>query len=409
MVAGVDHRTSVASHEDRRSCRSSFDSASDRAQQRRVQLELKTTLVGTDFSEASAAAIRWAADLAQQLGASLLLSHVVTPMVVSSRWQSYVADVDEERTRDADARLKTLSGKYRGAIACDTVVWIGRPAKSLATLAQERQAGMIAVGLMGEEGADRQAARPGSIAYRLMCCMMVGAVFVSEGVQKFLFPEQLGVGRFVTSRDRPTPRHTPSQWRRRRARRSWHRVRRDRRHLLLRPLTLDGTGLLTEAVNRDADGAVETTLDVDRACAGCDVAHAVGDDRVRVDMVRLVRKGNRARSCRRLLIEQLTFTFAADHDAPATEGAAGRGDDRLLALTIAVVMVEHDPVTGLAQPMRAGGVREECGVVAFAAPGVKHREPCLAGGIEPARRDQSKPTGGCFLAVLAIDIQQLRN
>ena len=30
----------------------------------------------------------------------------------------------------------------------------------------------------------------------LLIRLMVGAVFVSEGVQKFLFPEQLGVGRF---------------------------------------------------------------------------------------------------------------------------------------------------------------------------------------------------------------------
>ena len=28
--------------------------------------------------------------------------------------------------------------------------------------------------------------------------LLVGGVFLSEGVQKFLFPEQLGVGRFVT-------------------------------------------------------------------------------------------------------------------------------------------------------------------------------------------------------------------
>ena len=27
--------------------------------------------------------------------------------------------------------------------------------------------------------------------------LMVGAVFLSEGVQKFLFPDQLGVGRFL--------------------------------------------------------------------------------------------------------------------------------------------------------------------------------------------------------------------
>lgn len=31
----------------------------------------------------------------------------------------------------------------------------------------------------------------------LLIRLLVGAVFVSEGIQKFLFPDQLGVGRFV--------------------------------------------------------------------------------------------------------------------------------------------------------------------------------------------------------------------
>jgi putative oxidoreductase len=34
-------------------------------------------------------------------------------------------------------------------------------------------------------------------AVMLLIRLMVGAVFVSEGIQKFLFPDQLGTGRFV--------------------------------------------------------------------------------------------------------------------------------------------------------------------------------------------------------------------
>lgn len=31
----------------------------------------------------------------------------------------------------------------------------------------------------------------------ILVCLVVGGVFLSEGVQKFLFPDALGVGRFV--------------------------------------------------------------------------------------------------------------------------------------------------------------------------------------------------------------------
>ena len=38
-------------------------------------------------------------------------------------------------------------------------------------------------------------ARPGSV---VLIRLMVGAVFLSEGIQKFLFPAALGVGRFTS-------------------------------------------------------------------------------------------------------------------------------------------------------------------------------------------------------------------
>jgi putative oxidoreductase len=43
----------------------------------------------------------------------------------------------------------------------------------------------------------RRIARTSAPAASLLIRMMVGAVFLSEGVQKFLFPDQLGAGRFL--------------------------------------------------------------------------------------------------------------------------------------------------------------------------------------------------------------------
>jgi nucleotide-binding universal stress UspA family protein len=140
------------------------------------RLELKSILVGTDFSEASAAAVRWAVDVAEQLHVPVVLSHVVTPIVVPSRWQSDVADIEEERYRCARTRLTALSATVKKGGPCDSVVAIGRPAESLAATAEERDAGLIVVGLMGEEGG--RTVRPGSIAYRLLCLAHVPVLVV---------------------------------------------------------------------------------------------------------------------------------------------------------------------------------------------------------------------------------------
>jgi nucleotide-binding universal stress UspA family protein len=136
---------------------------------------LKQILAGTDFSEASAAATRCGADLAQRFDVPLVLAHVIAPIVAPSRWQSYVADMDEERTRSARARLEALSASCKG-IRCDTVVALGRPADALAAAAEERQAGLIVVGLMGEDAG--RVPQPGSTAYRVLCLAHVPVLVV---------------------------------------------------------------------------------------------------------------------------------------------------------------------------------------------------------------------------------------
>jgi len=46
----------------------------------------------------------------------------------------------------------------------------------------------------------------------LLIRILVGWVFLSEGIQKFLFPEGLGVGRFVNI-GIPGPNSWPRSWR----------------------------------------------------------------------------------------------------------------------------------------------------------------------------------------------------
>jgi nucleotide-binding universal stress UspA family protein len=141
-----------------------------------ARVELTRILVGTDFSGTSAAAIEWAAEVAHDLATSLTLAHVVEPVSVPPQWLSYVAESDEARIREARAKLEQLSRTHPGAQTADLVVSLGRPADAIASIAEERGAGLIVVGLTGDQGA--LAPRPGSIAYRVLCMARVPVLVV---------------------------------------------------------------------------------------------------------------------------------------------------------------------------------------------------------------------------------------
>jgi nucleotide-binding universal stress UspA family protein len=61
------------------------------------------------------------------------------------------------------------------------VVSLGRPADSIASIAEEREAGLIVMGLIGDQGA--LAPRPGSIAYRVLCLAHVPVLVVPPHVR----------------------------------------------------------------------------------------------------------------------------------------------------------------------------------------------------------------------------------
>lgn len=122
-------------------------------------------LVGTDFSAASIDAVRWAAALARDFGVTLLIAHIVVPTKVAPAWQPLVEQAHETRVADARRRLEELSKEFPG-LAVETVVALDRAEDALASLADQRGAGLIVLGLSSEEGAF--APHPGSIAYRVV-------------------------------------------------------------------------------------------------------------------------------------------------------------------------------------------------------------------------------------------------
>jgi nucleotide-binding universal stress UspA family protein len=141
------------------------------------RFNVKTILAATDFSETSIRAVHWAADLAHQLAVPLVVAHVVTPIAVPTQWQPYVDVVDGERVTQTRQRLERLVADLPDSAGAGVVVTAGRPAGSIASTAAEQGAGLIVMGLIGDQGAF--APRPGSIAYRVLCVAHVPVLVVA--------------------------------------------------------------------------------------------------------------------------------------------------------------------------------------------------------------------------------------
>jgi nucleotide-binding universal stress UspA family protein len=135
---------------------------------------MKTIVMATDFSEASADAVTWAAHVAQRIQVPVVLVHVVTPVTVPAQWRSFVDEVPDEH--ELRARLEQVAAALPSGIPHEVFVSVGRPADSIATLAEERGAGLIVMGLFGHQGTF--APRPGSIAYRVVCLAHVPVLVV---------------------------------------------------------------------------------------------------------------------------------------------------------------------------------------------------------------------------------------
>jgi nucleotide-binding universal stress UspA family protein len=136
---------------------------------------LTTILLATDFAEGARAATQWAADLADDIHASLVLAHVVEPVVVPPWWQLLVAEFEGDRAESGRRMLEQLAAGVRDT-PTECVVALGRAADTIASMADERDAILVVLGLTN--GEDAEVRRPGSIAYRVLRIAHVAVVVV---------------------------------------------------------------------------------------------------------------------------------------------------------------------------------------------------------------------------------------
>jgi nucleotide-binding universal stress UspA family protein len=128
-------------------------------------VQLRKILLATDFRESAMSATQWAADLAGDVAAPLVLAHVVEPMLVSPLWEPLVADFEDERVTSGRRMLARLAASLPDTPS-DSVVSVGHTADAIASLAVEYGAGLVVMGLAN--ATDSELRKPGSIAYRVL-------------------------------------------------------------------------------------------------------------------------------------------------------------------------------------------------------------------------------------------------
>lgn len=125
----------------------------------------------TDFSRASAAAFRRGVQMAKREGASLLIAHVLSP-VIPLAGDGYVSprvydDIHASTLAYAQKRLRALVAKARrGGVRARPLLLEGVAHEQIARAARSRKADLVVIGTHGRSGFARFIL--GSVASRVL-------------------------------------------------------------------------------------------------------------------------------------------------------------------------------------------------------------------------------------------------
>lgn len=138
---------------------------------------ITTVLAASDFSEPSDSAVCWAADLAHEYAAKLLVAHAVPPLIIPVEWSADVGGLNDERVHAARKQLDAQLASYGADAQIERVVMLGLPVESIAAIVEAHQVNLVVMGLTGTERT--LAPRPGSTAYGVLSSAHVPVLVVT--------------------------------------------------------------------------------------------------------------------------------------------------------------------------------------------------------------------------------------
>lgn len=135
-----------------------------------VRKAVRHVLVPVDLTGAMTDQVRVAGAVAEALGATLLLVHVVEPVRSALPGYRPRANVDAERRHRAERALQALVEAQAASVKAEGLVAFGEPAEEIPKVAADRNAGLIVMGL---QASPLLGPHMGSVTFRVLCLARV--------------------------------------------------------------------------------------------------------------------------------------------------------------------------------------------------------------------------------------------
>jgi universal stress protein A len=135
-----------------------------------VRKTVRHILVPVDLTGAMTDQVRVASGLAETLGATLLLVHVVEPVRSALPGYRPRANVDAERRHRAERALHILVEAQPALVKAEALVAFGEPSEEIPKVAADRNAGLIVMGL---QASPLLGPHMGSVTFRVLCLARV--------------------------------------------------------------------------------------------------------------------------------------------------------------------------------------------------------------------------------------------
>lgn len=131
-----------------------------------IQGLVRRVLAPVDLTAATPHQLQNARGLAEAIQLPIVLLHVVEPVRTLSTAQPRLSKVDAERRYRAERELESAVQDMPPRIRPEALVAYGEPAEEIATVATDRDAGII---IMGLHSSPVLGPRMGSVTYRVLC------------------------------------------------------------------------------------------------------------------------------------------------------------------------------------------------------------------------------------------------
>jgi nucleotide-binding universal stress UspA family protein len=127
---------------------------------------VRRVMVPVDLTAATSHQLRTARGVAEALNVPLLLLHVVEPVRATVSASARLPKVEAERRYRAEQNLERALEDMPAHIKHEAIIAYGEPAEEIAKVANDRDAGIIVMGL---HSSPVLGPRMGSVTYRVLC------------------------------------------------------------------------------------------------------------------------------------------------------------------------------------------------------------------------------------------------